>query len=392
MGDQLRRKLTVLFITPMFPDPANSGGLQVTRERIRELATFTDVTVVAIGEGSISSSAACELGVKDAWSGGALRPRNPINYLLSWFRGVPLSIWRNMSPGFMSIVKDLRKTHWDYVYVDHWLVWPAARWFQASKRVLHLHNAEHLLFSRAAQNYPFFVRLALTVEAKRVASYLRRVCAQSDEVHYLSESDRLESRAIGCNTYDHVFHPSVAIQSLRHGCFGERILFAGTLSWQPNEEGLRWFLAEVRPLLPDTAIVEIVGGEPNSQLLEISSRVEHCPVLWHGRVPEVDPYYRRASVFAAPLLSGSGIKIKILNALAYGLPVVTTSTGIEGFPTDWGSAIRVADSPEDFAEAIRELTADRETWLRACEDAQPYILRHFSGLEFSRWCAQLGKR
>jgi glycosyltransferase involved in cell wall biosynthesis len=228
------------------------------------------------------------------------------------------------------------------------------------------------------------------LETYRVAGFLQRATKAANEVHYLSATDRDESHKIGCASQDLVFYPGVDIQSEQYGKAGKNILFAGTLSWQPNEEGLAWFLKHVRPYMDQDMRVDIVGGNPPAALCALSEE-DGCEVRWHGRVPSVTPFYQQTAVFVAPLLSGSGIKIKILNALGHGLPVVTTSVGIEGFPQGWGDAIQVADTPEQFAAAIHRLVADRDLWERARGAAQPYISKYFSGTDFARWCAALKK-
>lgn len=389
MIEQSRTRPRILFITPTCPTRADSGGLQVTRERLVRLAGVADVTVLAINASGDSAGAENDLGVRGIHLAGEVRPRSGANFLKSLLRGVPLSVWRNMSAEFLRLSASLAKESWDYVYADHWLVWPAARKVKGCRRVLHLHNAEHQIFARVAANHGFPVKQVLAFETQRVKAYLRRATAEACEVHYISAADEREARNAGCAFTDKVFYPGVAIEADRYGEHGHRLFFAGTLSWQPNEEGLEWFLDSVRPMLPKTVSLDIVGGLPNERLRALSSGTEGCAVTWHGRVPSVTPYYRQATVFMAPLLSGSGIKIKILNALSYGIPVVTSSVGVEGFPRDWGAAIHVADTPQEFAQAIVRLMSDEALWTQACADAKPYLQRHFSGNEFAQWCASL---
>jgi glycosyltransferase involved in cell wall biosynthesis len=380
----------VLFITPVCPGTeSHSGGLQVTLERLRELTKFANVTVAAINFSGPIDNPEQQLGVEAVHCAGDVRPRNAINFGRSLLSGAPLSVWRNMSAPFLALCKSLRQQQWDYVYADHWLVWPVARQFRNSCKVLSLHNAEHLLFARAAENHRFPVNQMLALEANRVKAYLRRATSEADEVHYLSAADELEARKTGCAVTDKIFYPGVPVEPDSYGQFGTHVFFAGTLSWRPNEEGLEWFMEQVRPLLPQDVSMSLVGGMPNERLRALSSVGTGCQVTWHGRVPSVTPYYREASVFIAPLLSGSGIKIKILNALSYGIPVVTTSVGVEGFPRDWGDAIHVADTPQEFAQAINQLMSNETLWRKACADAKPYLMQHFSGNEFARWCASL---
>jgi glycosyltransferase involved in cell wall biosynthesis len=393
MRDVANERPRVLFITPMCPgSESHSGGLQVSLQRLKAIAEHAEVTVAAMGIAGDSASTFAIKGVRDIRTAGEVKPRNGKTYLQSWLTWLPISIWRNHSNAFLSLCKELSTEHWDLVYADHWLVWPAARVFKKTKKVLHLHNAEHMLFARAAEKQKMPVKLALVLETHRSAVYLRRACKEADEVHFLSSADREEINKIGGAGRSLVFNPAVTVESRRFGTFGGDILFAGTLSWQPNEEGLGWLVAKVAPLLPQTFRLNILGGQPTQALRALARPEQGCQIVWHGRVQSVTPFYETASVFVAPLLSGSGIKIKILNALSHGLPVITTTIGIEGFPREWRDCIHVADSPEEFAHAVELLANDRNAWDRASTEAQAYVARYFSGIEFSNWCGGLKEK
>lgn len=393
MRDVVNQAPKVLFITPMCPgSESHSGGLQVTLQRLKAIAPHADVTIAAMGIAGDSAPTLTINGVNSIRVAGEVKPRNWKVYVQSMFASLPLSVWRNHSDAFLRLCAELKTQAWDVVYADHWLVWPAARMFSGAKTVLHLHNAEHMLFARAAEKQKMPVKLALIIEAYRSASYLRRACHEADEVHYLSSADLDEMNKVGSARKSLVFNPTVEVEPRRFGTFGGDILFAGTLTWLPNEEGLGWFVETVAPMLPQSLKLNILGGEPTAALRAREQSGRGCEIRWHGRVPSVTPFYEDASVFVAPLLSGSGIKIKILNALSHGLPVVTTSIGIEGFPREWRDCIHVADSPEEFARAVELLTTDRNAWDRASAEAQAYVGRYFSGINFSDWCSNLKMR
>lgn len=392
MHELNRSRPRLLFITPVCPGTeSHSGGLQVSLERIKSLAKHADVTIASSGQAGDIATTLQLPGVEAIHSAGEVRPRNWKTYLRSVAAGLPISVWRNKSRDFLALCDRLQSEQWDYIYADHWLVWPAVRKGGRAKKVLHLHNAEHMLFARAAGKQRLAVKLALFLEKHRVAAYLKSACRDADEVHYLSAADRDEVQKIGLAGNSLIFPPSTLVEERRYGKYAGNLLFAGTLSWQPNEEGLGWFIQAVAPKLPERVTMDILGGEPTPRLRALEEG-KGCKLVWQGRVPSVTPFYDAASVFVAPLLSGSGIKIKILNALSHGLPVVTTSVGIEGFPTDWKDCIYVADSPDEFAAAILRLLQDRAAWERASLEGQSYVSRHFSGTQFASWCSGLDKR
>lgn len=140
----------------------------------------------------------------------------------------------------------------------------------------------------------------------------------------------------------------------------ERILFVGDLSWPPNAEGIRWFCEEVWPIaarLSPSARVEILGRGASAGL---STLVRNPPdrVSFLGEGDDTRPLWRRAAVAVVPLLAGGGTRLKILEAAACGVPVVSTPVGAEGLDFLDGSEIALAAGAEEFAAAVAGLLAD----------------------------------
>ena len=123
------------------------------------------------------------------------------------------------------------------------------------------------------------------------------------------------------------------------------------MNWLPNKEGIKWFLDEVWPIihqaLPDLKIY-LAGREMPSWLLELN--LSNVKVI--GEVPDAHEFIRSKSISIAPLLSGSGIRIKIIESMAMGKAVVATTIGAEGINYTTGKDIMIADTPEAFCEAV----------------------------------------
>jgi glycosyltransferase involved in cell wall biosynthesis len=138
------------------------------------------------------------------------------------------------------------------------------------------------------------------------------------------------------------------------------ILFCGSLDYAPNGNGLLWFHQSIWPLvhehLPEMRLVVIGRGETGSKFsaLRADSSVDLI-----GEVESVIPYYQRCGCVIVPLLEGSGTRLKILEAMSLGSPVVSTRIGAEGIEAENGSEILLADTPEEFAAAISRLLADQ---------------------------------
>ncbi|MBV8195144.1 MAG: glycosyltransferase [Candidatus Dormibacteraeota bacterium] len=147
--------------------------------------------------------------------------------------------------------------------------------------------------------------------------------------------------------------------------FDERagLFFIGGFRHLPNIDAMTWFVAEVLPIvrksLPDVTL-DIVGSLMPDEVLNLQSE----SVSVAGWVPDADPFFDRARLFVCPLRYGAGLKGKIGQALANGLPVVTTSVGAEGMHLADGSDALVADSAEPFAAAVIRAYHDKELWHR----------------------------
>jgi glycosyltransferase involved in cell wall biosynthesis len=129
-----------------------------------------------------------------------------------------------------------------------------------------------------------------------------------------------------------------------------RLLFLGNLTYAPNVEGARWMVEEVMPLLDREVSLDLVG--PAASAVEA---LEGRGVRVLGQVPEVGSHYARADVVVVPLWSGSGTRIKVLEAMAWCRPVVSTSTGLAGIAATDGEHVLVADTAADFARAVTDL-------------------------------------
>jgi glycosyltransferase involved in cell wall biosynthesis len=132
----------------------------------------------------------------------------------------------------------------------------------------------------------------------------------------------------------------------------ERLIFTGSFRYQPNYEAMCWFVGEVLPLiqhtLPETRLV-ITGDHAGRKLPEVPN------VLLTGHLPDIRQEIANSWISVAPILSGGGTRIKILEAMALGTPVVATSKGVEGLAFQANQQLKIADTPDDFAAACIQI-------------------------------------
>jgi glycosyltransferase involved in cell wall biosynthesis len=132
------------------------------------------------------------------------------------------------------------------------------------------------------------------------------------------------------------------------------------LHYPPNADGIRWFLNEVFPSVRQQisqASLTIVGKNPPQDFLQ-AAKQDSQAVRVTGYVPDLQPYLERAALMVVPVRAGGGMRVRILEAFAYAMPVVTTTVGLEGIHGTPDYDVLVADTPADFAERTSELLED----------------------------------
>ncbi len=165
------------------------------------------------------------------------------------------------------------------------------------------------------------------------------------------------------------------------------LVFVGGFRHPPNVDAVLWFGREVFPRirqrLPDVRF-HCIGAGPTA---EIRALAEIPGIEVHGHVPDLDPYMDQVRIAVAPLRFGAGVKGKVNLSMAHGQPVVATSCAVEGMHLHDGMDVAVADTPEDFAEAVVSLYGDRGRWERQAAAGLDNVARHFS-LEAARATVQ----
>ena len=210
----------------------------------------------------------------------------------------------------------------------------------------------------------------------------KRIVARFDRIFTLSEFDRRYLLALS-PTLPVATIPIPAgldLKATGHPRVRRRLLFLASYKYRPkNVEAALWFHRLVLPLVrqefPDAEFV-VAGYGPPPQLRELAERDRLTQVT--GFVEDTDELYKSAAVFVAPILTGGGIIVKVLDALAAGTPVVTTTFGNEGIAARAGEELLVADDPRSFADAV--LTLLRDEAKAGCIAAQgaAFVARHFS--------------
>ena len=258
-------------------------------------------------------------------------------------------------------------------------------WSQDIPKILFEHNVESELWRQYYESSRrMLVGLYCRFEHMRMAAYESRVCNKFDLVFTVSERDKevLKNR-LGVRSRVEVLPTGVDTEffSPRRGSsvIEDRLVFLGSLDWLPNIDAIRWFLEDIYPALRETRAsvsLDIVGRRPNEQLLRLADSDAKIRVL--ADVPDVRPSLEECSVFVVPLRIGGGTRIKIYEAMAMGLPVVSTSLGAQGLDVHPGENIEIADSVHSLVQGILQLLDDPAARSRMGAAARQHVVNRCS--------------
>lgn len=266
--------------------------------------------------------------------------------------------------------------------------------------VLFEHNVEALIWKRHWEQArdPVSKRY-LRTQWQRMHTFEAAECRRYSRVVTVSAEDReIVSREYGvagvCDVPTGVdsayFRPTGS-----HSRDPHAMVFTGSMDWIPNEDAMRFFvqhvLPRIRQAVPD-ATLTVVGRNPTPALRSLAER-EHGVTIT-GRVNDVRPFMERAALYVVPLRIGGGTRLKIFEAMAMGLPVLSTRVGAEGLPVTSGRDIALADSPGQLANAAVELLTD-EARARALGTEGSRTVRERAGWdraagEFAAICEAVG--
>jgi polysaccharide biosynthesis protein PslH len=240
----------------------------------------------------------------------------------------------------------------------------------APRLVFDDHNAEYVLQRRACltdlrrpRRWPAAVYSL--IQWRKLMGYERRVCRAADRVVAVSEADAAALRRLAPGLDVAVVPNGVDLNFLRPGVVAplpgmvpNALVFTGKMDYRPNVDAVLWFVDEVLPLIiqqaPD-AHFYVVGQQPHARLARLA---EHPAVTLTGRVPDVRPYIAGATAYVVPLRIGGGTRLKVLEAMAMGRPIVSTRLGCDGFAFADGQEVAFADDPASFAASVLALLRD----------------------------------
>lgn len=378
----------MLIASPQFPFPMIDGGKIANGNTLIGLSNFFDITYLCNSPNKVTNE---HLNFAKRYCKPIIINKNVKNTIpkifLSLFYDHPLIANKFCSKEYKEKFLELiKKEKYDIIHLEHSFMFYLLESNNINFKENYVigtrfHNVEYQIWKRYAQKVKNKLKYTyISNQAQKVKEIEKKALKHSDVSFSISKIDKKELNKILPKSHIINIFPGVdtSLWKPKRDDINQYEIIIGTnYQWIHNVDGLVWFIENVFPKIKKTF--------PQTKLTLLGSNMDHKfdkyksqnvnPV---GFVDDVKPYYNKANVYITPLFVGSGIRIKILEAMAMELPVVSTKVGAEGIETHYSNGLYVTDSANQFAQAIIDLFQHNETRIEIGKKARKYIEENFS--------------
>lgn len=257
---------------------------------------------------------------------------------------------------------------------------PIIRKYSKAKISIRTHNVEHLIWERVVANESHLIKRSyLLLQSKRLKNFEKMVLQNVDAIVPITEPDKIYFNNWGIHKPFHV--SSTGIQLSQYNINHEEeipfsVFHFGSMDWMPNEEAVLWFVNNVwEKVLKKTpqAKFYIIGRGVSKKILSLNKP----NVVVVGKIENAQQVFHHYSIMIIPLLSGSGMRIKMIEGMAYGKPIVATSIGAEGIAVTNHKNCLLVDTNNDFANALVEILNNEEKKKSLQKEARYFIEQNY---------------
>ncbi len=382
--------MKILWVKSDFLHPTSRGGQIRTLETIRRLHARHEVHYIAFNnpaepEGLVRATEYCSHVYPVRHDAP---PKNSLKFFASVagsvFSPLPLAVGRWVTPAMRDQIRQVRQQNkFDAVVCD--FLAPAPNFDSLKDCVLFQHNVESMIWQRHTENAADPLRRAyFGLQAQRMLACEKKACLEAAHIIAVSDAD-----AALMHSMFGVPKPKISpvptgvdIDYFRAPVPAPRdtdLVFVGSMDWMPNTDGMLYFVREILPLIRrqrPACSVTVVGRKPSPEILALAQQDPLITIT--GTVPDVRPHLWKSRVSIVPLRIGGGTRLKIYESMAGGVPVVSTTIGAEGLDVNHPSTIRLADTPETFADECLSLLNDEPTANQMAHAALDLVTSRFS--------------
>lgn len=391
----------------MLPYPPKGGNLQRSYNLIRELSKYHKITILAFNQKKILGGEDKVKAAIDHFSqfctvqhvleipsekGKLPRVQLLMKSLLPW--NTYTVSWLASTDYDKHLAKLLNEGDFDVVYADTISLAPYIADRKEFRKALNHHNIEsQMLLRRASQEKNLLKKAYFYWEGLKLQAYERKICPKFDLNITCSEIDSerlLEiTGPLDVTTIPNGVDLGYFIPTPDTPIKPKSLVFAGGLTWYPNLDAMTFFLKAVWPLLvheiPEISLT-VIGKSPPDWMVDLQKQFPTLRVT--GFVDDVRPYLTEAEIYICPIKDGGGTKLKVLDALAMGKPLIADQIACEGINVEDGKTVLFASTPNEYIECIKRLLENSELRLTLSTQGQRFIYDNYSFTSIGKNLAQ----
>ena len=274
--------------------------------------------------------------------------------------------------------KDFDVIQLESIFLGNYI--PVIKKYSKAKITVRTHNAEHLIWERMIANESNLVKKKyLSVQTKRLKKFENSVLQSVDAIVTITDIDKQYFKQWGITTPFHVSPTGIQLPQYKVNHTEElpnSVFHFGSMDWMPNEEAVLWFInnvwEKVLEKIPQAKFY-VIGRGMGDKILSLSKP----NVVVIGKIQNAEKVYHHYSVMVVPLLSGSGMRIKMIEGMAYAKPIVSTGIGAGGIAVTANKNCLLANNATDFANSVIEILTSEEKKKSLQSEARLFIEQHF---------------
>jgi polysaccharide biosynthesis protein PslH len=366
--------MKILFLTQLFPYPVDSGGKYKTVQTLKMLIKMNHkIYLVCFKDSSVQKiKTSCwqkYLESLKIFSQPIIFDKHKfltIKLLLSIFSKKPFTVYKYFHKKMAEYIKKLtEKENFDIVYIDHLCMAQYIKYILNKPKLIYdEHNISSLIYnSYINQEINIFKKAVFYLEYKKWQKFENKYINKFDKIFAISEQDRQAIVNLGIDLKK-VYYLPVPFKTKPLFKFNPKranILFIGLMSWKPNKDGFWWFYNQVFPKIlekiPKAKLI-VVGRGVGKKIKAVASQDKN--LILTGYIENIEKIYKKADVVIVPVFSGGGVKIKILEALSFGMPVICTTKVLKELRLIDGREIFVASNDTIFATKTIKLLKNKK--------------------------------
>lgn len=379
MNSSRTHKKNILVIVSRFPFPLDKGDKLRAYHQVKELSKQFNVTIVALSDSVISKEqyASVEKICDELHVYRLTKLSKVWNMILSFLKKEPIQVgyfYRRII--YTKINALINEKKFDHIYCQLIRTTEYVKNIHHIPKTLDYMDALSAGIKRQVKRQPFYLKWIYKLEAVRLEKYEQYIFDYFENKTIISEQDK-----------NLIKHPEKeSIISIPNGIddsFFEKLtlkpefdfVFVGNMSYPPNIEAVKYISDHILPAFPHSSLL-ISGSTPAKSVLKLTEN--NAQITLTGWVDDIKTSYRKGQIFLAPMMIGTGMQNKLLEAMAIGIPCVTTSLANNAIKAVHGESVMVGENADELISCINQLRNNNELRVEVSRLGSEFIEKHYS--------------